>query len=105
MGNSSSAWRPPCSSKNRARGLSADQKKITPADLHAWCTEQVSTTDAEAIVFGGNGIRVVGAIAALEEDLGRAVVTPNQALLWAALRVTDADVGSVSDYGRLFSLG
>ena len=83
--------------------LKSDQKKITPSQLHAWVSEQVSPTDAEAIVFGGNGFRVVGAIAALEEDLGRAVVTPNQALLWGALRVSDADPGWVSDYGRLFS--
>ena len=41
-------------------------------------------------------------IAALEKDLGRAVVSPNQALLWAALRMVDADVSSVRDYGRLF---
>jgi maleate isomerase len=86
-------------------GLLSDQTKITPSDLHAWVSEDVSTTDAEAIVFGGNGFRTVGAIAALEADLGRAVVTPNQALLWAALRVADADVGSVSDYGRLFGYG
>jgi maleate isomerase len=86
-------------------GLPSDQKKITPADLHAWVSEQVSTTDAEAIVFGGNGFRTVGAIAALEEDLGRSVVTANQALLWATLRMTYADPGSVTDYGRLFSHG
>jgi len=29
------------------------------------------------------------------------VVTANQALLWAALRVADGHSGSVSDYGRL----
>ena len=86
-------------------GLLSDQTKITPADLHAWVSEHVSTTDAEAIVFGGNGFRAVGAIAALEEDLGRSVVTANQALLWAALRMTDADPGVVTDYGRLFSHG
>jgi maleate isomerase len=86
-------------------GLPSDQTKITPADLHAWVSEHVSSTGAEAIVFGGNGFRAVGAIAALEEDLGRAVVTANQALLWAALRITHADPGSVSDYGRLFRHG
>jgi maleate isomerase len=86
-------------------GLESDQKKITPADLHAWVSGQVSSTDAQAIVFGGNGFRTVGAVAALEEDLERSVVTPNQALLWGALRVTDADLGSVSDYGRLFRYG
>jgi maleate isomerase len=86
-------------------GLPSDQTKITPADLHAWVSEQVATTDAEAIVIGGNGFRAVGAIAALEEDLGRPVVTANQALLWAALRVADADPSSVTDYGRLFGHG
>src|SRR5918995_90392 len=83
-------------------GLPSDQTKITPADLHAWVSEPVSTTDAEAIVFGGNGFRAGGAIAALEADLGRAVVTPNQALLLAALRSGDAEPSSVVDYGRLF---
>jgi maleate isomerase len=86
-------------------GLASDQTKITPSDLHEWVSEEVSTTDAEAIVFGGNGFRTVGAIAALEEDLRRAVVTPNQALLWAALRAAEAGVGSVRDYGRLFGHG
>jgi maleate isomerase len=85
-------------------GLPSDQTKITPSDLHTWVREHVST-DAEAIVIGGNGFRAVGAIAALEEDLGRAVVTANQALLWAALQVADADPGSVTDYGRLFGHG
>ena len=85
--------------------LESDQKKITPSELHAWVSEHVSSTDAEAIVFGGNGFRTVGTIAALEEDLGRSVLTANQVLLWAALRTTDADAGSVSDYGRLFSHG
>ena len=75
-----------------------------PADLHAWVSEHVPT-DAEAIVIGGNGFRAVGVIAVLEEDLGRPVVTANQALLWAALRAADADSSSVSDYGRLFEHG
>ncbi|HEX2721581.1 MAG TPA: hypothetical protein VHM24_01585 [Gemmatimonadaceae bacterium] len=74
-----------------------------PFDLHAWVSEQVSATDAEAIVIGGNGFRAVGTIAALEDDLGRPVVTANQALLWGALRSAGADPGLVSDYGRLFN--
>jgi maleate isomerase len=85
-------------------GLPSSQAKITPSDLHAWVVEHVPT-DCEAIVIGGNGFRAVGAIAALEEDLERPVVTANQVLLWAALRAGDADPGSVSDYGRLFDHG
>ncbi len=86
-------------------GLPSDQTKVTPADLHAWVSEHVTTADADAVVIGGNGFRAVGAIAALEEDLGLPVVTANQALLWAALRAADADPASTSDYGRLFSHG
>jgi maleate isomerase len=85
--------------------LPSEQAKITPRELHAWVGEHVPTNDADAVVIGGNGFRAVGAIAALEEDLGRPVVTANQALLWAALRVAGADPGSVSDYGRLFGHG
>jgi maleate isomerase len=85
-------------------GLASEQTRITPADLHAWVSEHVPS-DADAIVIGGNGFRAVGAIAALEEDLGRPMVTANQALLWAALRVSDADTSSVTDYGRLFGSG
>jgi maleate isomerase len=84
--------------------LPSAQAKITPSALHAWVSEHVPT-DAEAIVIGGIGFRAVGAIAALEEDLGRPVVTANQALLWAALRAAHADPGSVIDYGRLFGHG
>jgi maleate isomerase len=86
-------------------GLASEQAKITPAELHAWVSEHVPTNDADAIVIGGNGFRAVGAIAALEEDRGRPVVSANQALLWAALRVADVDPGSVTDYGRLFGHG
>ena len=85
-------------------GLPSEQAKISPANLHAWVSENVST-EADAIVIGGNGFRAAGAIDALEEDLGRPVVTANQALLWAALRVAEADLDSVTDYGRLFSHG
>jgi maleate isomerase len=82
-------------------GLPSDQAKVTPAGLHAWVCEQTSP-DADAIVIGGNGFRAVGAIAALEEDLDRPVVTANQALLWASLLAASADGRSVSGYGRLF---
>lgn len=82
-------------------GLPSDQTKITPSGLHAWISEH-APADAEAIVIGGNGFRAVGAIAALESDLDRPVLTANQALLWGSLRAAGADPGSVSDYGRLF---
>jgi maleate isomerase len=59
--------------------------------------------EAAAVVFGGNGLRVVGAIAALERELDRPVVAPNQALLWAAMRAAGASTQAVTRYGRLFA--
>ncbi len=85
-------------------GLPSDQAKITPADLHAWVSDQAPAA-ADAIVIGGNGFRAVGAIAALEEDLQRPILTANQTLLWAALLAAGADTRFVKDYGRLFDHG
>src|ERR671938_1548769 len=45
-------------------GLPSEQAKITPADLHAWVSEHVST-DADAVVIGGEGVRAGGGIGAL----------------------------------------
>lgn len=81
--------------------LPSDQSRITPDALDQW----IRTTcpdDAEAVVIGGNGFRAVGVIAALEAELGRPVLSANQALFWAALRAAGADAGLVADYGSLF---
>jgi maleate isomerase len=85
-------------------GLPSDQAKITPDELHVWISEH-TPSEAEAIVIGGNGFRAVGAIAALEEDLGVPVLSANQALFWASLRAAGADPRGVTGYGRLFGLG
>jgi maleate isomerase len=81
--------------------LPSDQAKITPADLHSWAMEHVPG-EADAVAIGGNGFRAVGAIEALEKDLGRPVVTANQALFWAALAAAGAGPRQITGYGRLF---
>lgn len=81
--------------------LPSDQAAITPAGLHEWVRER-ALDQAEAIVVGGNGFRAVGAIAALEQDVNRPVVTANQALLWAALRAAGAATSPVRGYGVVF---
>jgi maleate isomerase len=85
-------------------GLPSDQAGITPRALHAWVVENVPA-GIEAVVIGGNGFRAVGAISSLEEELGCAVLSANQALLWAALRAAQADPDQVRGYGRLFASG
>ena len=57
--------------------------------------------EADAVYIGGNGLRAVGIIQALEEDLRTPVLTANQALRWHLLRLAGTHT-PVSDYGRLF---
>ncbi len=61
---------------------------------------QVPAT-AEAVLFSGNGFRAIGVIAALEEDLGRPVLTANQVAFWYALRQAGVRA-SANGYGRVF---
>jgi maleate isomerase len=93
----------------RLRGMSVAEatdplRKFTevyPVELYGWARTQVPP-EAEAVLFSGNGFRAIGVIAALEEDLGRPVLTANQVAFWYALR--EAGVrASVNGYGRLFS--
>ncbi len=84
--------------------LPSDQRAITPEALHAWVAAE-APADADAVVIGGNGFRAVGAIEAIEADLGIPVVTANQALLWALLRAAGADTAAVGGHGRLFRSG
>lgn len=82
--------------------LPSDQQKITPGELFQWVRGNVPGT-AEAVMIGGNGFRAVGVIEALEEDLGRPVLTANQVLLWAALVAAGANPAMVEGYGRVFT--
>lgn len=81
--------------------LPSDQQAITPDALHDWIAESAPYT-ADVVAIGGNGFRAVGVIAALEETLGRPVITANQVLLWAALRAAGQDPSVVTGYGRIF---
>jgi len=60
--------------------------------------------EPHAVLFSGNGFRAIGVIAALEEDLGRPVLTANQALLWSALNTAGAPVKLINGYGRIFAV-
>jgi maleate isomerase len=84
-------------------GLPSDQRAITPAALHDWILRHAPDR-ADAIVIGGNGFRAVGVVAALEDALGRPVLTANQVLLWAALRAAGSDPAMVTRYGRIFTV-
>ncbi len=85
-----------------ACALPSDQSAIEPSALFEFVRRQVPA-EAEAVLFGGNGFRVVGVIAALERELGRPVVSPNQALLWGTMRAVGVPTDSITRHGRLFA--
>ena len=60
------------------------------------------TPAAQAVLISGTGLPTVGAIERLERELGKPVISRNQAWLWRALRL--AGVGEpVPGFGRLLS--
>jgi maleate isomerase len=73
-----------------------------PAEIYEWVRSHVPSS-AQAVFIGGNAVRAIGVIAALEEDLRRPVLTANQVSLWYALRAAGAEV-RVDDYGQLFRM-
>lgn len=83
-------------------GLPSNQRSVNPAELYDWVLRH-TPDEAEAVFIGGNGFRTVGVIAALEEDLGRPVLTANQALLWGLLRAAKSHT-KPHHYGALFGL-
>jgi maleate isomerase len=80
-----------------ARGFS----EVQAGELYEWARKQVPA-EADAVFVGGNGLRAIGVIRALEEDLDCMVLTANQVALWQALRYGGTRV-PVDGYGRLFT--
>jgi maleate isomerase len=83
-----------------AAGVPSEQRAINPGQLFEWIREQMPV-GADAVAIGGNGLRAVGIIQALEEDVDLPVLTANQVLLWHLLRLSGTHV-PIAGYGRLF---
>jgi len=87
-----------CERLTRARPFT----EVAPSGLYEWVRANVPR-QAQAVFIGGNGLRAIGTIQALEHNLGKPVLTANQVSLWKAPRL----VGSISmptQYGRVFTL-
>lgn len=82
--------------------LPSNQRSINPSELFEWILAHTPGS-AQAVFVGGNGLRSVGVIAALEEELARPVLTANQVLLWGMLRAVRSRV-SLPGYGQLFTM-
>lgn len=75
--------------------------EVPPAEVYEWTRRNVPG-QAEAVFIGGNGLRAVGVIHALEEGLRKPVLTANQVLFWQALRLVGA-ASKVTQYGGIFT--
>ncbi|MFI7061378.1 maleate cis-trans isomerase [Kribbella sp. NPDC050124] len=82
-------------------GLPSNQRSVNPSELYAWI-RKYTPDEAEAVFIGGNGFRAVGIISALEQDLGRPVLTANSALLWGLLHAAGC-AARPTGYGKLFT--
>jgi maleate isomerase len=75
-------------------------QEVPPAEVYEWTVAHMPR-EADAVFIGGNGLRAIGTIHALEERLRKPVLTANQVLFWQAL--DDLHVASrVTRYGSLF---
>lgn len=75
--------------------------EVSPTELFEFVSAHTPRT-AEAVFIGGNGLRAVGAIRALEARLRIPVLSANQVLMCAALRAVGRDE-TVTRYGSIFS--
>jgi maleate cis-trans isomerase len=65
---------------------------------------QADAPEAQAVLISGTGLPTAGVLERLERELGKPVISSNQACLWRALRL--AGVGEpVPGFGRLLSEG
>ena len=75
---------------------------LSPDVIHQAALE-ADTADAQALFISCTAIRAVDAVERIEADLGKPVVTANQAMFWQALRYAGYDA-PVPGYGRLLRL-
>ena len=80
---------------------SVEQGKMTPQDVFDLAC-QADHPDADVIAIGCTDFRAVEAIEAIEKQLGKPVVTANQALMFACLKRMGVDMGNISSGGLLF---
>jgi maleate isomerase len=81
--------------------LTDDYADMTLDAIFDWVVRH-TPDNADAAVIGGGGFRAIGAIAALEDKLGRPVLSANQAAFWLALRISGID-DCLDGYGRIFT--
>ncbi len=90
----------------RGLGLAADEvedlarvNEETARDTYRRVSD--ASDEGEAVLVISTNLASIGSIAAMEADVGKPVITVNQAMFWHALRLVGSN-GAVPGYGLLF---
>ena len=88
------------------RALRLEASAYTSVSPAGWLdvVRSSAARDADAVFLSCTNVRTIEVIETLERELGRPVVTSNQAGLWHALRLAGVDA-AIPGYGRLLTLG
>jgi maleate isomerase len=81
---------------------SAVDKADVPASRHYDMATEIDSADADGAFISCTNSRTFDIIESLERDLGKPVVTSNQATLWDALRTAGLDHSEITGLGSLF---
>lgn len=77
--------------------------RVSPESI-AHGAAEVGRGAVDGVFLSCTGLRAAGVIAAIEAELGKPVVTSNQALAWHALRLAGQQ-GGAEGFGSLFDVG
>ena len=77
-----------------------DESEARAAEL----ARLADTPEAQAVLISGTGLPTVGVLEHLERELGKPVISSNQACLWRALRLAGVS-DPVAGFGRLLREG
>lgn len=85
-------------------GMEADQEvnNLSP-EIAYRLAKKVDVPEADAVFISCTSVRTIEIIEVLEKDLGKPVISSNQATIWAALRKA-AIQDRIEGYGRLLKL-
>jgi len=78
-----------------------DFTEVAPSEVVDFISARLPR-EAQAVFIGGNGMRAVGAIKALEARLRKPVISANQIVLYDALRLV-GQADRIANYGSIFS--
>lgn len=88
----------------RTTGLEiTNEYKISSLDIHTIykMVKEADTPDAEAIFVSCTGLSTIHILDALERDLGKPVISSNQATFWHSLRLSGVST-DIDGFGSLF---